>query len=550
MESTRRMRRLAADDTNKPVDEMWSMSTSTGFLRWWWLVAPTLALILYGVTILLRHFDGLYGQDAFGYYQYTLQVWQSLRHLSLPPPYYWPMGYPAVVAGIYTLTGSAALAGQMVSVLAGAGVVLLTGLLAHDLLVQGGMPEGETIWVGVVAGLLAVACGQLWQWSISMMSDAAGLFWTTLSAWVLVRYGGTGRLRWLLLASFALAWAIITRWIYGLLLIPFLGYGLWALKQRNSIDAPGVATTIQRDVRRIFLSAVVGLAVLAPQVWLTSAFPAPLLQHQWLVNWSLWNGLHREFTTPDGYALYPLPVIIFYAKAALSPRFLFPLFTPFLLLGMGIVLWRRWWPVTILLGLWGAVNFIFLIGLPYQNFRFTLPLLPPIAILAALGLNQVWSWAYTQSQVHAGRWPVRYMRPLLLLYLLCGLLGGVWYSGRVVADFIAHKDADLAAVRWVEGQVQVKSVPDQGAPRVLAFGLTLMLGHYTGLEVEELYDLSPPELSVDGRTTYLLLDQANVESQWQGRSPELNYRWLQHGPGLTILGTLDNYTLWRVKGGG
>lgn len=290
-----------------------------------------------------------------------------------------------------------------------------------------------------------------------------------------------------------------------------------------------------------------------PQLRLTAAFPTPVLQHQWLVGWSPLNALRREFTTPDGYAAYPLPILLFYAKAAISPRFLFPLFTPFLFLGMGIAQWRRWWPVIILLGLWGAVIFISLIGIPYQNFRFTLPLLPPIAILAALGLYQVWSRAFAWSQNRAQGQLVGYIRPLLLVYLLCGLLGSLWYSGRVIDEFIARKDADLALVRWVESQVKIPSASDQGPSRVLAFGLTLMLGHYTNLEADELYNLSPPQLShmlADGRPTYLLLDQANVESQWQGLSPELNYRWLQHGPGLTLLGTLDDYTLWRVKGGG
>ncbi|MBI3941987.1 MAG: phospholipid carrier-dependent glycosyltransferase, partial [Chloroflexi bacterium] len=480
------MLQMAANNIDKPVDEM----QSRGFHRWWWLVAPGLALLLYSVTIVTHHFDGLYGQDAFGYYQYTLQVWQSLRHLSLPPPYFWPMGYPALVAGVYTLTGSVSLAGQIASVLTGAGVVVLTGALARDLLIQQGIPKREAIWVGIVAALLAVACGQLWQWSIAMMSDSAGLFWATLSAWAMVRYGGTGRLRWLILASFALAWAIMTRWIYGLLIIPLACYGVWALMQLQKKQLASPSAFLRRQMIQVLLSAGIGIVLLMPQLRLTAVFPAPLLQHQWVVGWSPLNAVRREFTTPDGYAAYPLPVLLFYAKAAISPRFLFPLFTPFLLLGMGIVLWRRWWPVILLLGLWDAVIFIFLIGIPYQNFRFTLPLLPPIAILAALGLNQVWSRADIWFQDHAWGWSVRYVRPLLMVYLLCGLLGGVWYSGRVVDDFIARKDADLAAVRWVEGQVRAEysqhgATGAQAKPKVLAFGLTLMLQHYSALNVEE-----------------------------------------------------------------
>jgi hypothetical protein len=187
--------------------------------------------------------------------------------------------------------------------------------------------------------------------------------------------------------------------------------------------------------------------------------------------------------------------------------------------------------VVLLLG-WGAAIYGFLCGIPYQNFRFTLALLPVITILTAVGLYQVWEWL-------TPRW-----RPLLLVYLLAGLIGGLWYSGRVLNDFINRKEADLAVARWVETQVAPES-------RLLAFGLSLTLQHYTSLEVQDLFFLPPERLQgllVDGRPTYLLVAVENLQSQWLGHPLEQSYRWLRDGPGLQSLGEQGGYTLFRLEG--
>jgi hypothetical protein len=114
----------------------------------------------------------------------------------------------------------------------------------------------------------------------------------------------------------------------------------------------------------------------------------------------------------------------------------------------------------------------------------------------------------------------------------------------VVWAFIDRKDADVAVARWVE-----QTVPAEA--RVLAFGITLTLRHYTPRDVEELYGLTPADLSRrvrEGRPLYLVVPLEDLGRQWRGRSPEQNYRWLRDGPGLIPLGTFHGYTLFRVRG--
>ena len=155
--------------------------------------------------------------------------------------------------------------------------------------------------------------------------------------------------------------------------------------------------------------------------------------------WSPLNAFRSSFKTPEGEATYPLPVALFYAKAAASPRYLFPLFTPFLLLGLAAAI-RGSWPMRLLIVGWGLVVYVFLSGIPYQNFRFALALLPVEAVLTAVGLRSFWEWLTPRR------------RPAVLIYLLVGLVGGVWYSARVVEAFVVQKQADLAVARWVDEQ--------------------------------------------------------------------------------------------------
>src|SRR5438270_5552993 len=138
-------------------------------------------------------------------------------HLVPLEPFFWPPGYPLLVALTSLVLGPIPLAGQLVSLVMGALVPVLTALLVREL-----WPRDPTL--AVLAGALVALCGQLWQSSIVVMADTTGLTLATFSAWSLVRYARSGRARWLLFASAALAYAILARWIYGLIAIPFAVY--------------------------------------------------------------------------------------------------------------------------------------------------------------------------------------------------------------------------------------------------------------------------------------------------------------------------------------
>src|SRR5205807_771932 len=93
----------------------------------------------------------------------------------------------------------------------------------------------------------------------------------------------------------------------------------------------------------------------------------------------------RSFVNADGVERYALPNAVFYAGGAFLPQYLTVLALPAALLGLAAaaVRYRR---ALLLLLSWPAILILFDAGLAEQNPRFILAYLPPVAILAGLGV--------------------------------------------------------------------------------------------------------------------------------------------------------------------
>ena len=502
------------------------------------LFAVALALRL--ALILASRFDGLYGQDAFEYYRTGRALWEAGGRVPLPGPVYWPLGYPYAMLLGFLVTGVRPLGAQLISLLAGSAAAPLTALLARDVLLRFGAERDNAWRAALVAGVLMAACGQLVQSSIVVMSDAAGVFWAVLSAWALVRAEGTRHPAWLVLSACALAAATMTRWINGLLILPWAGYWLVDVRQRRRTTDDGRQISLyplSSIVRPLAVALIAAGVAFAPQAVQSAADPSSSLGHIWLQGWHPANALRRSFINPDGIFNYRWPVALYYAQLVVHPFFLFPVFTPALLIGLG-VMGRRLMKgqqaaraAFLLIG-WPLIQYALLAGIPYENQRFGLTFFPPLAVLAGVGGDALWVKA-------RARWG----RAVLLAAGAIGVAGMLFWGWRTtLASPIQLKQADLETARWVQSQVPADA-------RVLAFGLTATLRFYTPLEVREFFNETPETLAAllaDSRPTYLVLNVGNAETQWQGRSPQINLHWLRAGPGLEEIGERNDYTLYRV----
>src|SRR5205823_4441204 len=112
--------------------------------------------------------------------------------------------------------------------------------------------------------------------------------------------------------------------------------------------------------------------------------PSTSLNHAWLAAWYPGNAFGHIFDTPDGHFNYPLPVGVFYAQPLAHPYYIFPLLLPFILVGTWALRRAPAAHKLVLLG-WPLSVYLFLAGIPYENFRFGLALWPPLVVLAGIG---------------------------------------------------------------------------------------------------------------------------------------------------------------------
>ena len=504
------------------------------------LIALTIRL----AAILFWQFDGLYGQDSYAYFQQAFAIVDNIPK-GLPPPkdFFWPNGYPLLIAIFMLIVGKVPLAGQLAALLSGALLAPLAYVLTKDLLTNSQSTNCSTNQrAGILAGLIIAVAGQPILSSIVVMADMPALFWATLSTWCVVRGSSQHNLRsvegtphsgpqqavWFAAAGTTLALAIISRWIY-ILILPTLGsYTIFNM----------------RKAKRLWLSPalaiVSGIIILGPQLWLSHNNRGGLL-HAWLLGWQPVNFFQRQFENIDGHFSYQLPVGIFYAQPAGHPAYIFPL------LGLAGIwgLWRLWQKkqggVIILLLGWIASVYLFLGGIPYQNFRFGVTLYVPLVILTGAGISDLIRRRATTSLFPRTRVPLC-LRPIVLFITVLSLLGMLGWAYPMLDNFLTIQNQSKNIARQVE-----QSLPPEAT--LLTFGLTLTFQHYTKLNTLELFYFD--EISLDNLTTaqnpsYLLLDLPNIETQWLGKTPQINYQWLRKNTVLTKIDTFPPYVLFKV----
>ncbi|MCL4263302.1 MAG: glycosyltransferase family 39 protein [Anaerolineae bacterium] len=478
-----------------------------------------ISLIVRLGTVYLTQFDGLYGQDSFAYYHYALALRTALLAGDPPPPFFWPIGFPLLIGLMSLLTGTQPVAGQLVSVLAGAAMApLVYGLV---LVYRPGGWRG-----GLMAGLLTAVAAQLLLSSLSVMADTAALFWATLSAWLMLRYVRSLQAKWLVVAAVTLALAVLTRWVYGLLVIPW-GVSAWL-----------ACRTAHYSLRQMVRDAAP--AIVAGGIILSLHFAADISRAELsyvgdlqVYSWHPGNALRKEQTNADGRFYYEYATGYFYARPFFHPAYIFPLFVPFWLLGLWAI--RRQSPALIVLLVgWLLTIYLFLAGVPWQNWRFPLSFYPPLLVLVGVGFDWLWERLST-------RW-----RSLLLVYCALALVGSMAWTVRDVGRFAAWANERKETAVTIAATLP----PDA---TLIAFDLTGTLQHYTAVDTHEIFNLTEDEVAEiveTGTAVYLLLNPDNIHSQWAGKSPERNYTWLQTRAQLRPMATYGSLVLYQVEKSG
>jgi 4-amino-4-deoxy-L-arabinose transferase-like glycosyltransferase len=408
-------------------------------------------------------------------------------------------------------------------------VPLLTFALAKEIDPPRSLIRTGVEWpsVPLVAALIVAVTGQLLQSSLVVMADTLGIATATAGAWALFRYRSTAAARWLIIAAAAFSWAIMTRWIYALVAIPF---ALWAL---TLVARRTPRTALLHMTGAVAVSVIILGPIVVPALAGLTGSQAPFAGDVQVYRWNPANAVQREFTTGDGALRYSLPSGLYYALAPGAWWYFGPILGALIVPGLWAWLRRRTAPLVGLLVAWALIVLVFHAGNPWQNPRFALAALPPLGILAALGYAQIRSAADTRIR-RAGS-----------VCLVAGLALAAIGGAVLVDRFIARKQDDVATVRWTERLAAPTS-------QLLTFGLTATFQQYGSLHTIDLSEVNAAtmhQLLSDGRPTVVLVDLAGIEEQWKGQPPWTSYRALRDGPGMVALGTRGSYTLLAVRQG-
>jgi 4-amino-4-deoxy-L-arabinose transferase-like glycosyltransferase len=512
-----------------------------------------LALAMRVLLVAVTQLDGLYGQDAFAYLGCAHEI-THLRAAQIPcADFHWPLGYPALAALFLLLAHADPFGAQLASIVAGAAVAPLAYWLAVETVRADATPtaSGRT---GLVAGLIVTFCSALMLSSIVVMSDAAGLMWATLSACLLLRWGRTdseaSSVSWLASAAAALALAIVTRWIFAGLLVPFVVFltvtvvrRVHRSRYRYNAASSRFATGTRGEIG---VAAAVFLLILGAQLFLNVHSPAPVLKHSWVVTWSPLNAWRVSFDNPDGHFDYRIPPVIFYAEPLVHPFYLSPLLTGCVLLGT----WQlRRSAALLVVGGWMVALYLYLIGIPYENGRFGLAYFTPVAVLAAIGMARVPvpSWLRRAGNARkpadaSGVPPERGGWRWRGLLLAVSLAMSALFTVRAAAKLHSVVALQDSAIRYLQSQIPRDAT-------VVTFELSIALEYYTPFRVVDLFAQSPQTLRpiVCGEpTVYVYVQGQDFETQWLGKSPAENFHWLRERIGLQKLGTHGAWTLYRA----
>jgi hypothetical protein len=495
-------------------------------------------------VVWFNRFDGLYGQDSYAYFDYARQLFSALNRGQAPPPFWWPLGYPALLNLSFVILGTSVHSAQIITIVSGSLVAPITYLLARETI-----PGSRWNLGGLVAGAIVAFGGQLVQSSVVIMADAPASMSASLSAWLLLRYRRTAYLPTLALSAMGMSFAVITRWEnLGFVLAWFAALIAVSLQRDRDSTGRSFPSRLRTTALPLLISMGLAAAVLLPQLASQVLNTAPLAGQSWLEGWSPYNLFGRSFDTVDGHFEYSLPVALFYAQVFFHPAYLFPLLTPFMIIGAWVFAKRLRLdpsPFILVVG-WITVMYMFLAGIPYENFRFGLGFLVPTAVLA--GTGTVWVWGGLTGRRSTAHSPLQ-MRfnttaPRLALFVVLALaLGGTaaWES-RVLNPVLSEKQMELSDAQWLASRLPPSAV-------IYTFGVTEALKEYSTLDAKDLSEETPDRIVADVRANapaYLFVDVRNIETQWRGQVLAKNLKTLYDQLNPVEMDRTGTYTLFRV----
>ena len=475
------------------------------------------------IFVLVFQFDGLYGQDAYAYYDYAKIFYTSLLNFYVPPNFYWPIGYCGFTSLFSLLIwGNIGYAAMLVSLNAGSLCSGVVFLLTYELL-KGNYEEAGRKKISLYAGLIVCFTGSLVKSSIVIMSDALGLLFASLCMLYVVKYYNRQKLLYITLSFVFLSSAIMTRYAYLIMLIPLVICIAYVLGE-NTYNR---ATIAKHCIFALFVSILIFMPQLYYIIKYGIGYFAPQAGEKiWVTKWSPVNFFMKDFLTIDGTMHYKLWNALYYTAPLFHPLHL-SIFGFTFLYGIFILFRKRQFQILSFCIIWNIFLYIFLAGGPFQSLRFTLSFLPALAVISSIGL-----WSLKTKNIYKQ------------LFLSVGIAALIIFSIYHLRIFAEQKQNELTVVDWVNNNIPSGS-------QLFSFDITPALSHYSKIKPLEFYLLNADQLKniidTSGTAIYFILPEDKLNTQWKDLPIEKNFNFLKSYYNLIPMTDLNYYKVYRLS---
>lgn len=463
--------------------------------RWPFLILILTPFILLFIARVIFGFNGLYGQDAHRYYQFSLELEQYFSNGIHPGDFRWPVLYPLSGLLLKTLTGFPAdLALQLLSTIA----LAVSGWFAFKILLLKGLHEASAF---LLVMSFLILCPQLVVGASLCMSDMYGMMWLVLTWYCYFRFRADGHLWSGVLVGLFSALAVFSRYpVFFLIAWPAAHTLILLMKRKN----PAILLFIT-------LAALAMLPELLLQDTSKSVGGSYLLNH-----WSLEHLFSNTFETVDGVQKYRFINLVYISYPFWHPAFFLALLL-FALINFS-KLKRPSVAVALLVSV--GVYLLFLGGIPLQNRRFFLPSIPLIFILLAPVFTEI-SWKSMKTRVS------------LILAVILQITVSGWYF------------KEYLQINQFERQLAADMQPYQGNALYAFYWDTALKSYSPGFQFYNLWEQTYQDF-VPG--DLVLFNPEGLQEQWEETAVMQNWDYLQQNYSLTVKEQWPNgWKLYEVR---
>jgi hypothetical protein len=440
------------------------------------------------------NFNGLYGQDAHEYYRYTLVLANFLTGGPEPGAFFWPVLYPAAGA-LLSIVLPNILSLQILSLLSGAWTYINFCRILNLMYPKGTMRQRYAF--------LYLFCSPFFIRAFSIgMSDILAMAFLTAS-WLKYLEWNSRRELYLLLISICFGlFAVQTRYVSIILLIPLI---------------PGILSILKERSTNILIIVFGIIIALTPSIIFRSIDFETIVSHPWVLSWNPLNIFKHAFTTQEGTFNYTFPNIAYVLAVIFHPGFMF---TGLILLYFNFKTEFRklnWWIISL------GIYLVFLAGIPFQNLRFLLLAFPIVLLLLYPGYEEMMRKVIFK----------RYKIILFVLFILIQFA----LASRAIEPLYIYQQEEIAISN------EIKKYPNT---TIYCFGINGALKTYdVQQEVINLWNVSNPLLPSGALFLY---NQLRFEKQYKITPPGKIYQKMRGQGRLMYLKTLPNgWQLYRIR---